>query len=203
MTDLSLKCAEMRSAAVYVFLGFPRATREQKRGLPMRTRTFSRVARGLLAFGASAATAVAAVAVAPATETAARSTESASVDDSPPSRECLPLARSLALRATDKEKVGQLFIPWVTTPTDDGPTEVEKRRIQELGYGFFNFNNGTLLDAEHAARYTNQLQEWAADTRLGIPVMPAMDMEIGAAHRFAEVGPGQGQPTPLPYPMGL
>lgn len=168
----------------------------------MRAPTFSRVVRGLLAFGASAATAVASVAAAPAPETT-RSTENASAQESPPPQACFGLARSLAARATDKEKVGQLFIPWVTMPTDGGPTEVEKRRIQELGYGFFNFNGGALLDTEHAARYTNQLQEWAADTRLGIPVMPAMDMEIGSAHRFAEVGPGQGQPTPLPYPMGL
>lgn len=120
-----------------------------------------------------------------------------------PGQACEGLARSLTARATDVEKVGQLFIPWVTQPTADGPTELERRRIQERGYGAFNFNGGTLHGPEHAARYTNKLQEWAADTRLGIPVMPAMDMEIGAAHRFSVMGPGSGKATPLPYPMGL
>ncbi len=120
-----------------------------------------------------------------------------------PGPACEGLARSLTARATDVEKVGQLFVPWVTQPTADGPTELERRRIQERGYGAFNFNGGTLHGPEHAARYTNTLQEWAADTRLGIPVLPTMDMEIGAAHRFSVMGPGQGMATPLPYPMGL
>lgn len=120
-----------------------------------------------------------------------------------PGPACQGLARSLTARATDVEKVGQLFIPWVTTPTEDGPTELERRRIQERGYGSFNFNGGTLHGPEHAAHYTNTLQRWAADTRLGIPVLPTMDMEIGAAHRFSVMGPGPGKATPLPYPMGL
>ena len=116
---------------------------------------------------------------------------------------CGTFVENLVDEMTDKEKVGQLFIPWVTTPTNDGPTEKERERIQERGYGAFNFNGGTLHSPKHAAEYVNQLQEWAAETRLGIPVFASMDMEIGAAHRFSDMGPELGKVTPVPYAMGL
>lgn len=113
---------------------------------------------------------------------------------------CEAFAQKLINNMTDEEKVGQLFILGATNPGSE-PTEVERRRIQEFGYGGFIFSG--LKDPRQTASYINQLQEWAEETRLGIPVFAASDMEWGASHQFTEIGPEEGKPTPVPFPMGL
>ena len=79
---------------------------------------------------------------------------------------------------SDQEKIGQLVMPstrYKNTPTPDEDT---RKLIQEYQVGsVINYGNA---DAETTATFNNQLQKWAAETRLKIPLLISADLEYGS-----------------------
>lgn len=107
----------------------------------------------------------------------------------------------LLSRMTLKEKAGQM-IHGTFSPTADGmppeyfvpsmiatnPPESLKKGIQEQAIGFLLTRY--LPSAEAAARCTNRLQEWAENSRLGIPLIVSMDSVHGLSYvAGATIGP--------------
>ncbi|TMR05065.1 glycoside hydrolase family 3 protein [Actinomadura soli] len=98
-------------------------------------------------------------------------------------------------RMTDAEKVGQMVMVSTGAKPDGMPIDETRRAIQELKIG------STLTHEPEnpaiAARYANQMQRWARDTRLGLPLLVSGDFEFGTTHNVRE------GTTPLPNAMGL
>lgn len=113
----------------------------------------------------------------------------------PPGRghDCDPDAQMS--RMTDAEKVGQMVMASTGVKPDGMPTDDTRRAIQDLKIG------STLTHEPRtpgiAARYANQMQRWARDTRLGLPLLVSGDFEFGTTHNVRE------GTTPLPNAMGL
>ncbi|WP_176448166.1 glycoside hydrolase family 3 protein [Lentibacillus sp. CBA3610] len=95
----------------------------------------------------------------------------------------------------DKEKIGQLVMSQTQVGDDGMPSESTQEMIQEYGVGsvITYGERDTITQAE----LNNQLQEYAADTRLNIPLFTTADLEIGAAHRVPE------DATTFPRQMGV
>ncbi|WP_067810850.1 glycoside hydrolase family 3 protein [Actinomadura kijaniata] len=106
---------------------------------------------------------------------------------------CDPRAR--LARMTDAEKVGQMVMAVTHDGPDGMPNEQTRRAIQDLKIG-------SVITSEPrtpglAARYSNQVQRWAAGTRPGLPLLVSGDFEFGTTHNVRE------GTTPLPNAMGL
>lgn len=104
----------------------------------------------------------------------------------------------LISQMTMEEKVGQLIMA-VTHPPynapDQMPDEKTKQLIQEYGIGsviIYNKRNPEVM-----ANYTNQLQKWASETRLGVPLLISADLEYGTTHNIKE------GTTAFPRQMGI
>src|SRR5699024_861843 len=98
-------------------------------------------------------------------------------------------------KMNDKEKIGQLVMASNDHGDTEMPDEFMRRMIQE-------YNVGSLIvygerDAVSQAEYNNKVQEYADDTRLGIPLFTSADLENGAAQRVPE------DATTLPRQMGV
>jgi len=76
-----------------------------------------------------------------------------------------------------EEKVGQLLMARVLEGPDGMPSDEAERLIKECYIGSVIFYSTN--DPVFTARYTNQLQKWAAQTRLGIPLLVGADFEFG------------------------
>ncbi|MGG5252865.1 glycoside hydrolase family 3 protein [Neobacillus sp. SM06] len=81
----------------------------------------------------------------------------------------------ILLTMTDKEKIGQLVMPSVR----DG--QASDQHIQHL---IKTYGSGSVIyygkaNAEKIAKFTNQLQKWASETRLQIPLFISGDLEYG------------------------
>lgn len=101
-------------------------------------------------------------------------------------------AHLLVAQMNDKEKIGQLVM---YTPTDQAD-EFSRRMIEEYFVGSALLNRH-IQSAAKNAEFTNQLQTWAAKSRLGIPLFISGDMEYGAAQRIPE------EATVLPRQMAI
>lgn len=75
------------------------------------------------------------------------------------------------------EKVGQLLMARVIEGPDGMPSDETERMIKDYHIGSALFYS--TLNPAFTARYTNQLQKWAAQTRLGIPLLVGADFEFG------------------------
>lgn len=79
---------------------------------------------------------------------------------------------------SDKEKIGQLVMPSTRYKQTSIPDEYTRKLIQEYHVGsVIDYGNA---DAERTAKYNNQLQKWAAETRLKIPLFISADLEYGS-----------------------
>ncbi|MFC4051276.1 glycoside hydrolase family 3 protein [Actinomadura syzygii] len=110
-----------------------------------------------------------------------------------PARGCDPDAQ--LARMTDAEKVGQMVMAVTEDAPDGMPSEHTRTAIQDLKIG-------SVITSEPrtpglAARYANRIQDWAAGTRLGLPLLVSGDFEFGTTHNVRE------GTTPLPNAMGL
>jgi beta-N-acetylhexosaminidase len=101
-------------------------------------------------------------------------------------------AKQLAAQMTDKEKIGQLVM---YTPTGDVDS-FSSKMIKEYYVGSALLNRQTQTAAE-TARFINQLQQLASESRLGIPIFISGDLEYGAAQRVP------GEATILPRQMAI
>lgn len=85
-------------------------------------------------------------------------------------------------RMTLQEKAGLLFHPQTELPSsvglsEDRATEIARGDVSGKLISHFNVLNGT--SAVEVAAWANRLQEWAAETRLGIPVTLSSDPRNG------------------------
>ncbi|WP_088547544.1 glycoside hydrolase family 3 protein [Paenibacillus aquistagni] len=87
-------------------------------------------------------------------------------------------AKKLTALMTDKEKIGQLVM---YTPTERADA-FSNTMIAEYQVGSALLNR-QMQSAQQMAAFTNQLQQWASETRLGIPLFISGDLEYGAAQR--------------------
>lgn len=101
-------------------------------------------------------------------------------------------ARRVTAQMNDKEKIGQLVMYTPTNRADD----FSSKMIKEYFVGSALLNRQIRSAAENA-EFTNQLQEWASESRLGIPIFISGDMEYGAAQRVPE------EATVLPRQMAI
>ncbi|MBH5318295.1 glycoside hydrolase family 3 C-terminal domain-containing protein [Paenibacillus sp. GSMTC-2017] len=100
--------------------------------------------------------------------------------------------KDLIAKMNDKEKIGQLVM---YTP-DYQASAFSSGMVKEYGVGSVLLNRRT-KDALETTQFINQLQEWATDSRLGIPLLISGDMEYGAAQRVP------GEATVLPRQMAI
>lgn len=101
-------------------------------------------------------------------------------------------AKQLTALMTDKEKIGQLVM---YTPTDRADA-FSSSMIKEFYVGSALLNRHLQTAAEMAS-FTNQLQQWAGESRLGIPLFISGDLEYGSAQRVP------GEATILPRQMAI
>ncbi|QQK74795.1 glycoside hydrolase family 3 protein [Salicibibacter cibarius] len=94
----------------------------------------------------------------------------------------------------DKEKIGQLVMMAPEDGADGMPDEYTKEMIQEYGMGSVIIRGER--DAITQAEYNNQLQAYAADHRMDIPLFTTADLENGAAQQVPE------DATTFPRQMG-
>ena len=110
-----------------------------------------------------------------------------------PAGTCDPAA--YVAKMTDEEKVGQMVMAITHDGPDGMPNDETRQSIQDLKIG-------SVLTSEPAnpglaARYSNKIQQWSKDTRLGLPLLVSGDFEFGTTHNVRE------GTTPLPNAMGL
>lgn len=101
-------------------------------------------------------------------------------------------AMKLVALMNDKEKIGQLVMYTPTVQADS----FSSKMIKEYYVGSALLN-GQMSSAAETAQFTNQLQQWASESRLGIPLFISGDMEYGAAQRVP------GEATILPRQMAI
>ncbi|MBT2209090.1 glycoside hydrolase family 3 protein [Actinomadura sp. NEAU-AAG7] len=102
---------------------------------------------------------------------------------------------AILARMTDEEKIGQMVMAVTHDGPDGLPNDETRRSLQDLKIG-------SVITSEPrtpglAARYSNRVQRWAQDTRLGLPLLMSGDFEFGTTHNVRE------GTTPLPNAMGL
>ncbi|QDI92199.1 glycoside hydrolase family 3 protein [Salicibibacter halophilus] len=95
----------------------------------------------------------------------------------------------------DKEKIGQLVMLAPQDGDDGMPDEFTKEMIQEYGMGSVIVRGER--DAATQAEYNNQLQAYAADNRMNVPLFTTADLENGAAQQVPE------DATTFPRQMGV
>lgn len=98
----------------------------------------------------------------------------------------------LVAQMNDKEKIGQLVMFTPTSEADD----FSNKMIKEYLVGSALLNRHMSTAAEYA-NFTNQLQKWASETKLAIPIIISGDMEYGAAQRAPQAA------TILPRQMAI
>ncbi|GGH18947.1 glycoside hydrolase family 3 protein [Paenibacillus segetis] len=101
-------------------------------------------------------------------------------------------AKDIVAKMNDKEKIGQLVM---YTPLRNQES-FSKEMIQEYYIGSVLLNDQK-VSAKEAATFNNQLQQWASESRLGIPMFITGDLEYGAAQRVP------GEATVLPRQMAI
>lgn len=94
----------------------------------------------------------------------------------------------------DKEKIGQLVMTSTQTGDDGMPNGFTKEMIQEYGIGSVIVRGER--GATTQAKYNNQLQKYATDTRMNIPLFTTADLENGVTQWVQEA-------TAFPFQMGI
>ncbi|MED2974130.1 glycoside hydrolase family 3 N-terminal domain-containing protein [Fictibacillus sp. B-59209] len=106
--------------------------------------------------------------------------------------------RQLISKMTMEEKVGQLVMSITHRSYDDPdgmPDEQTEKLIKDYKVGsviVYNKRNPTIM-----ANYSNQLQKWASETRMSVPLLVSADLEYGVTHNIKE------GTTSFPREMGL
>jgi|GEM_PF-188871 len=95
---------------------------------------------------------------------------------------------------TPEEKIGQLVMPSTHDNDQNMPNEDTKELIQEYKAGSVIIYGNR--DASTTAEYNNQLQEWAAETPMSIPLFSTADLEYGVNQHVTDA-------TAFPRQMGI
>jgi beta-N-acetylhexosaminidase len=104
------------------------------------------------------------------------------------------LVDNIILNMSDKEKIGQLVMPSTRYNNTSIPDENTRKLIQEYKVG--SIINYGRADAESTARYNNQMQKWAFETPLKIPLIISADLEYGSSQLVTDG-------TAFPRQMGI
>lgn len=102
------------------------------------------------------------------------------------------MVERIILSMSDKEKIGQLVMPSTRYRNTSTPDENTHRLIKEFAVG--SVINYGKAEAGSTAKFNNQLQKWAAETRLKIPLFISADLEYGAAQHVTD---GTGFPRQM------
>ncbi|TFJ92474.1 M20/M25/M40 family metallo-hydrolase [Lentibacillus salicampi] len=95
---------------------------------------------------------------------------------------------------TPEEKIGQLVMPSTHDNDQNMPNEDTKELIQDYKAGSVIIYGNR--DARTTAEYNNQLQEWAEETSMGIPLFSTADLEYGVNQHVTDA-------TAFPRQMGI
>lgn len=111
-----------------------------------------------------------------------------------------PEIDNLLAQMTLEDKIGQMIQGFATCTDNVIPTEETRKLVQECYVGSFMTWPG-IKGPKNVAKYLNQMQEWAKNTRLGIPPLFAIDADSG----FREIGgePSVHGATIFPMLMGM
>lgn len=125
---------------------------------------------------------------------AAQSTNDLNSPDPPTDNARKGMVQRIIAHMSDKEKIGQLVMPATQDNSNQMPDERSEKLIKE-------YNVGSVIvygsrDAKKTAEYNNQLQKWASETRLHIPLFISADLEYGTAQHVTDG-------TAFPRQMGI
>src|SRR5699024_4559979 len=95
---------------------------------------------------------------------------------------------------TPEEKIGQLVMPSTHDNENNMPNEATKELIKEYKAGSVIIYGNR--DASTTAEYNNQLQEWASETSMSIPLFSTADLEYGVNQHVTDA-------TAFPRQMGI
>ncbi|WP_077624526.1 glycoside hydrolase family 3 protein [Sediminibacillus massiliensis] len=104
------------------------------------------------------------------------------------------MVQRIIAKMSPKEKIGQLVMPSTHDNNQQLPNEQTKKLLQEYKAGSVIIYGDR--DSEKTAQYNNQLQEWANETRLRIPLFTSADLEYGAVQHVTDA-------TTFPRQMGI
>ncbi|WP_409276124.1 glycoside hydrolase family 3 protein [Neobacillus sp. SCS-31] len=104
------------------------------------------------------------------------------------------MVQRIIAQMSDKEKIGQLVMPSTHDNSNRMPDERSEKLIKE-------YNVGSVIvygnrDAKKTAENNNQLQKWASETRLHIPLFISADLEYGSVQHVTDG-------TAFPRQMGI
>lgn len=87
------------------------------------------------------------------------------------------MVQDIIAQMTPEEKIGQLVMPATHDNRNQMPNEDTKELIKEYKAGSVIIYGNR--NARKTAEYNNQLQEWASETRLSVPLFSSADLEYG------------------------
>ncbi|WP_142383566.1 glycoside hydrolase family 3 protein [Bacillus sp. T33-2] len=104
------------------------------------------------------------------------------------------MVQRIIARMSDKEKIGQLVMPSTHDNQAQMPDDRTRKLIQE-------YNVGSVIvygerNAQTTAKYNNQLQKWASETRTTLPLFISADLEYGVVQHVTDA-------TTFPRQMGI
>ncbi|XJZ28579.1 glycoside hydrolase family 3 N-terminal domain-containing protein [Bacillota bacterium Lsc_1132] len=94
------------------------------------------------------------------------------------------LVEQIILSMSDKEKIGQLVMPSTRYNHTSISDENTRKLIQEYHIG--SVIHYGKANAESIAIFNNQLQKWASETRLKIPLLISADLEYGTSQHVTD-----------------
>ncbi|WP_373893930.1 glycoside hydrolase family 3 N-terminal domain-containing protein [Virgibacillus sp. CBA3643] len=104
------------------------------------------------------------------------------------------MVQQMIMEMSPEEKIGQLVMPSTHDNEQNMPNEDTKELIQEYKAGSVIIYGNR--DASTTAAYNNQLQEWASETTMGIPLFSTADLEYGVNQHVTDA-------TAFPRQMGI
>ncbi|MBT2638664.1 glycoside hydrolase family 3 protein [Bacillus sp. ISL-39] len=124
----------------------------------------------------------------------AQSSNDLNYPDPPTDKARNGMVQRIIAHMSDKEKIGQLVMPSTHDNQNQMPDERTRKLIEE-------YNVGSVIvygdrDAKKTAEYNNQLQGWASQTRLNIPLFISADLEYGSVQHVSDG-------TAFPRQMGI
>lgn len=124
----------------------------------------------------------------------AKSSHSLNYPNPPTDKATKGMIQRIIAHMSPKEKIGQLVMPSTHDNANEMPNEKTRKLLQEykagsvIVYGF--------RDARTTAEYNNQLQQWASETSLSVPLFVSADLEYGAIQHVEGA-------TTFPRQMGI
>jgi len=106
-----------------------------------------------------------------------------------------PEVDDLLKQMTLKEKVGQIIQGFAKCADNGMLTNEARKLVQEYHVG--SFMSCWHKDPETTAKFMNQMQAWAENTRLGVPLLSAIDADSG----FREIGGDPSVKGAIIFPM--